>query len=122
MHVRYLVALTIAAIPLSLLVPACVVPADDVESVEQVAEVDDASSSRFDCRGLNPVDCMMRCAQMGTACRAARPHPTNGAVGSGDLFACRTALLKSCDYRYSNGDRCSFFKPFDQALCLPGYN
>jgi hypothetical protein len=74
-------------------------------------------TKRFMCTGLNVVDCMMRCAIEGTPCTPRRAHPHNPSIGSGDLYACRTDDPRSCDYRYSNGDRCYFYKNPDRALC-----
>ena len=118
MHAHHFVASGFALGMLALLVPACAASVDTVpEESEKIASTADAVNeppidvtARIVCKGLNVVQCMIRCSDAGTACFKQRIHPHNPAVGNGDLFACRTSTPRSCDYRYPNGDLCYFFK------------
>lgn len=111
---------------LALLVPACAatVGRPELEEEEPTAETHQGANEapiditkRFMCTRLDVVDCMIRCAIEGTACTPRHKHPYNPSSGSGDLYACRTDDPRSCDYRYSNGDRCYFYKNPDRILC-----
>jgi hypothetical protein len=65
----------------------------------------------INCKGLNAVDCMIKCAQSGVACTGKEKHPYMPNVGYGDLYMCKTGWPTStCSYYYSNGDECVFFK------------
>lgn len=74
----------------------------------------------INCKGLNNVDCMMRCGQAGVACSPVLKHPYKEAGGKGDLYMCKTGFpTKTCSYYYTNGDECVVFPPLTRpALCL----
>jgi hypothetical protein len=108
-----------------LFAPACVARVDSAEPEEETtaeaSQKDDAPidvTARFTCERLDVVECMIRCADQGTACRPRRKHPKKAAAGDGDLYACRTSPPRSCDYRYANGDRCFFYKSPDYNWCV----
>ena len=126
MHTRYIAVWVPVFGLLALLAPACVATMDSAEPEEderaaEARQKDDAPidvTARFMCKGLDVVECMIKCAQKGTACTPRQKHPKNAAAGNGDLFACRTSPPRSCEYRYANGDRCFFFKNPDYTWCL----
>lgn len=65
------------------------------------------------CKGMNNVDCMMKCAMIGVSCVPIQRHPRKANVPPGELFACKNGTPTSvCSYRYTNGDVCVEFKPF----------
>ena len=67
----------------------------------------------LNCRGLNALDCMVKCAEAGVSCAARRPHPYKPEAGLGDLYMCKNgAPTNVCSYYYSNGDECVFFAAF----------
>ncbi len=124
MHARYIAAWVPVLGLLALLAPACVVTVDSAAPEEVLAETQQSAvedpidvTARFMCTGLDVVECMIKCADAGTPCRPRREHPKNDAAGKGDLYACRTSYPRSCDYQYSNGDRCYFFQKPDYFLC-----
>lgn len=121
MHARHLVTAALLLGMLTIVAPACVVaPEEDIaDDTEALADSDPIDvTARFMCKGLNVVECMIRCADQGTACRPQRQHPHNASAGKGDLYACRTSAPRSCDYLYSNGDRCFFFTSPPMVRCL----
>ena len=124
MHARYIGAWGFVVGLVALLAPACTAAMDSTAPENaRTAEVQEADApidltKRFVCKGLDIVDCMMRCGQEGTACTPRRKHPHNAAAGDGDLYACRTSWPKSCDYRFANGDRCFFFQKPEMIRCL----
>lgn len=113
MHARRFVAWGFVLGLIALLVPACAVTVDSADTEQEVtAETQQSAvedpidvSARLICERLDVVECMIECGKAGTPCRARREHPKNDAAGEGDLYACRTSYPRSCDYRYSNGDR-----------------
>jgi len=126
MHTRHFVAWGFLLGLVALLVPACAVTVDNAESeaeeataqVWQKIEAPIDVTARFMCKGLDAVECMIRCADQGTACKPRQKHPKKAGAGDGDLYACRTSPPRSCDYRYANGDRCFFFKNPDYNWCV----
>ncbi|MFO0761272.1 MAG: hypothetical protein U0359_32635 [Byssovorax sp.] len=75
----------------------------------------DAEDTWVDCKKLklDPVECMIRCAEAGRVCRARREHPYKSNVGWGDLFNCKNGQpTNTCSYNYPNGDTCIFFGVF----------
>ena len=67
----------------------------------------------INCRGMNPVDCMMKCGQAGAACTPIRKHPNKPEAGIGELYMCKNGgLTSTCSYHYANGDECVWFRPF----------
>ena len=64
------------------------------------------------------IDCMMKCAEAGISCAAARPHPYKGGGGLGKLYACNSLVIGSmCSYAFDNGDSCHFAPWPMPALC-----
>ncbi len=118
MHARYLAALALTIGPLSLLIPACVVPADDVESGEQVAEVQehDDEFRFYQCTG-GPIACMAECNGEGVYCGPGAFHPKKGGVGLGILFGCVTSGKRACAFSYTNGDKCFFPQDGSTPIC-----
>jgi hypothetical protein len=125
MHARHFIAWGFVLGLLELILPACAVSVDSAardedEATADAQQEDEAPidvTARFLCKGLDVVECMIRCADQGTPCRARRKHPKNTAAGGGDLYACRTSAPRSCDYQYANGDRCYFYQKPDFFLC-----
>ena len=114
MLARYILAWGVVFGLVALLVPACAASIDSAAPEEartaEAQQKDEAPidvTKRFMCKGLDIVECMIRCADQGTACKPRRKHPYKAAAGYGDLYACRTEAPRSCDYRYANGGRCS---------------
>jgi len=121
MHARHLVTAALLLGLVSILASACIVaPQEDIAAdAEALADSDPVDvTARFMCKGLGVVECMIQCAQQGTPCRPRREHPHNASAGKGDLYACRTSAPRSCDYLYSNGDRCFFFTDPTMVRCL----
>jgi hypothetical protein len=66
----------------------------------------------LNCRGLDAVQCMEKCAEAGAACAPRMKHPKKPEDGWGDLYMCKTGFpTHVCSYYYSNGDECIFFSP-----------
>ncbi len=63
--------------------------------------------------------CVKQCHYASIACFTRVEHPSKPDVGIGDLYACRTATPRSCDYRFANGETCVFFKHPNTVLCVP---
>ena len=60
------------------------------------------------CKGLDVVDCMIRCGEAGIPCRPQLRHPYKSEAGNGDLYRCAEWGGKnSCSYHYENGDSCA---------------
>ena len=90
---------------------ACNAPEKEDEPTPP-AEGGDPADTWIDCKKLrlDPVECMIRCGQVGTACRPSREHPLKPDGGYGDLFSCKNGWPTSqCSYIYPNGDTCIFF-------------
>jgi hypothetical protein len=123
MHARHFIAWGFVLGLVAFLVPACAATVDSAASEEATSEAQQEDEAPIDltkriiCTGRDVVECMIMCAQEGTPCTAQRKHPKNAALGKGDLYACRTAYPRSCDYRYTNGDRCYFYQKPDFFLC-----
>jgi hypothetical protein len=84
----------------------CVTPSNPDEGAE-------ALDTWITCKGLDVVDCMMKCAEAGAACTPRRKHPNKPEAGPGDLYRCKNGYpTHTCSYLYSNGDECIFFAPF----------
>jgi hypothetical protein len=67
----------------------------------------------LNCKGLDAVQCMEKCAEAGAACAPRMKHPQKSEAGWGDLYKCKNgAPTHTCFYHYSNGDECLFFAPF----------
>ena len=66
----------------------------------------------LNCKGLDAVQCMEKCAEAGAPCAPKMKHPKKPEAGWGDLYMCKTGLLTHvCSYYYSNDDECIFFWP-----------
>ena len=64
----------------------------------------------INCKGLDAVQCMEKCAEVGAPCAPRRRHPNKADGGWGDLFNCKNGQpTHVCSYSYSNGDDCIFF-------------
>ena len=64
----------------------------------------------INCKGLDTIQCMEKCAEVGAFCTARRRHPNKADGGWGDLFNCKNGQPTNvCSYSYSNGDDCMFF-------------
>lgn len=64
----------------------------------------------LNCRGLDAVQCMEKCAEAGAACAPRMKHPKKPEAGWGDLYMCKNGVpTHVCSYYYSNGDECAFF-------------
>ena len=67
----------------------------------------------IDCKGLDPIGCMMKCAELGVNCAGMRPHPNSPSVGPGRLISCKDgAPTRVCSYLYPNEDVCHFYRIF----------
>ena len=110
MHTRHFVAWGFLLGLGALFIPACAVAVDNAESeaeevTMQVQKKDEAPidvTARFMCKGLNVVECMIRCADQGTACKPTQKHPKKPGAGYGDLYACRTSAPRSSSRRSSS--------------------
>jgi hypothetical protein len=62
------------------------------------------------CKDLDPLDCLMKCADVGIFCTGLRPHPNKPDVGPGRLISCKNGTpTRVCSYLYPNTDVCNFF-------------
>jgi hypothetical protein len=67
----------------------------------------------LNCKGLDAIGCMRKCADAGASCASGLPHPYKPEVGLGDLYRCKTGVpTHTCSYYYANGDECVYFSPF----------
>lgn len=65
----------------------------------------------LNCKGLDAVQCMEKCADAGAPCAPRRKHPKKSDGGWGDLYMCKTGEPSHvCSYYYANGDECIFLK------------
>lgn len=125
MHARHFIAWGFVFGLVPLLVSACAATVDGAEPEQEISAETQQSivedpidvTARFMCKGLDVVECMIECGKAGTPCTPQIKHPKDASLGRGDLYACRTSYPRSCDYRYSNGDRCYFMQKPDYFLC-----
>jgi hypothetical protein len=115
MHTRHALWLGLFSI-LFAIIQACSTPVEPDEGVTGVAS--EPLPKSINCKGLTPEACSERCANEGLHCISRRFHPTNRAIGKGDLYKCSTIPPASCTYRFSNGEVCYFFQSGRKPLCL----
>jgi hypothetical protein len=82
----------------------------------------DALDTWVHCRGLDVVECMIKCAQEGAPCTPRERHPYKAEGGWGDLYMCKNGVPSQvCSYYYSSGDECAFFKAFGRKVPICVY-
>jgi hypothetical protein len=120
MHARYAAAAALLLGSLAVLTPACSATLGEPE--EDSADEQDAIAimKAIPCKGLTPEKCSEKCAEEGDGlyCISRRFHPTNKAIGKGDLYKCSTTPFETCAYRFSNGEVCYFFSGLRKPFCL----
>jgi hypothetical protein len=122
MHARY-AAVVLALGSLAVLAPACLsalpeIAEEDAAMEDELRDGPVEPTKRIICSG-GPDDCVKQCHYSGVACLTRVEHPYKPDVGIGGLYACRTTVPRACEYRYSNGATCIFFKRPNTVLCLP---
>jgi hypothetical protein len=128
--------LVVIAVPMmTLFLSACTVSPETVGSDEASAvepytsgdadpnvlaeEEAELLSTLINCRGMDYMTCMFKCAEAGVSCAARYPHPYKSDAGIGDLYACKTGTPTSvCSYYYTNGDECAIILPLRLPLCV----